>query len=422
MATAIDLSALNAIDRDLGRIAREGVNGIERDPVSSLVRFRLLGEKLADVCGEAGGLPRNPSEDQYDYLKRLERKGTLNRNLLSRFHKLRLEGNIAVHEGEGDESGARGCAEAVVYISEWLAAEMAKAAKTSPYVTPPPMAATVTSPLRLVLVLGALAASIVVTFSGHDARAVLLGEAPLPDMGRLVWGGVQVLLVLLFAFWLFSIKGRGAGRRVVAAIGMAIGPGIGLAAVYGLLGPVESMPDWMWMAATLVSQCCLLVGLKKSWEISQRAPEKPARQPKAEHPGTKALKQPTVAKGSALNVVVGETPKEKAAVSVSPALVSKAPPVAKPAPAPIVQPTARPSAAPVGKAATPVPSAVPAPKPATSVAASATPAPKPSSTTPAAAPAPKPTTGAASSVPAPRPAPAAAPSGKPAERGSTWRA
>jgi hypothetical protein len=420
MATAIDLSALNAIDRELGRIAREGVNGIERDPVSSLVRFRLLGERLSDVCGEAGGLPRNPGEDQYDFLKRLERKGTLNRNLLSRFHKLRLEGNIAVHEGEGDEAGARGCAEAVVYISEWLAAEMAKAAKTSPYVTPPPMAATVTSPLRLVLVLGALVASVMVPLTGHDARAVLLGEAPLPDMARMMWGGAQFLLVLFFAFWLFSGKGRGAGRRVVAAIGIAIGPGIGLAAVHGLLGSATSMPDWMWMAATLVSQCCLLVGLKKSWEISQRPPEKPARQAKPEHPGTKTLKQPLPAKGSALNVVVGEGGKSKAPIAApSPAVISKAAPVVKPAPAQVVQPTGRPAAAPVGKAPTPVASTVPAPKP--GVATTGTPAPKPGATTPAATPAPKPTTGAASSIPAPRPA-ATAPGGKPGERGSTWRA
>lgn len=279
MADAIDITSIAAIDRDLGRLAREAVTGIERDPVAALVRFRMIGEKLADICGEVAGRPRLPDEDQYAYLKRLERFSVLDRNLLSRFHRIRLDGNQAAHEGEGNGDTARESALAAVDIAQWLESEIRKATRSNPAAITPSMSATVSSPLRLVIVLGSLALAAMVPLHGHDVRALVQGDAPLPDTPRLAWAGVQVLLVSAFAYWLFSKKGSGSTRRVVAALGALVGPGIGYAGVRGLLGQADSLPDWMWMSSTLVSQVCLLVGLRKSWEISQRKPDEAPRKP-----------------------------------------------------------------------------------------------------------------------------------------------
>ena len=110
------------------------------DPVAALVRLRWFGECLARHMAERAGLSYPPDSNQADLLRILKTDGGYRRDVLDLFHKLRVAGNRAAHDGEGDHGDALDCLKLARQLGVWFHRSFAdpnfKAGKFQPPATP----------------------------------------------------------------------------------------------------------------------------------------------------------------------------------------------------------------------------------------------------------------------------------------------
>jgi type I restriction enzyme R subunit len=108
-ATFSNFGFLAARYPELERIGARSERYFSEDPIISLMTVRRFGGVLAQLAAAGSGLFTDADEAQADLLRRLRVDGNYPRNVLDLFHQLRLAGNAAVHNHEGDHATALAC-------------------------------------------------------------------------------------------------------------------------------------------------------------------------------------------------------------------------------------------------------------------------------------------------------------------------
>ena len=119
-ATSSNFSFLGARYPDLERIGARSERYFSDDPIISLITVRRFGEVLAQLVAAGSGLFTDAGEAQADLLRRLRVDGNYPRNVLDLFHQLRIAGNAAVHNHEGDHATALGCLRMARQLGIWF--------------------------------------------------------------------------------------------------------------------------------------------------------------------------------------------------------------------------------------------------------------------------------------------------------------
>ena len=107
-------------DAQLARIGALAERYFSDDPIVTLVKLRLFGELLAQMTAARSGLFSDAREPQADILRRLRNDGGYPREVLELFHQIRIAGNTAVHEHQGDHAAALGCLKVARQLGIWF--------------------------------------------------------------------------------------------------------------------------------------------------------------------------------------------------------------------------------------------------------------------------------------------------------------
>jgi type I restriction enzyme, R subunit len=105
---------------ELEQIGARSERYFSADPIVSLITVRQFGEVLAQLVAAASGLFTDATEPQADLLRRLRVDGNYPRNVLDLFHQLRIAGNAAVHNHEGDHATALACLKMARQLGIWF--------------------------------------------------------------------------------------------------------------------------------------------------------------------------------------------------------------------------------------------------------------------------------------------------------------
>jgi type I restriction enzyme, R subunit len=119
-ATSSNFSFLGTRYPELERIGARSERYFSEDPIISLMTVRRFGEVLAQLVAAGSGLFTDAGEPQADLLRRLRVDGNYPRNVLDLFHQLRLAGNAAVHDHEGDHATALSCLKMARQLGIWF--------------------------------------------------------------------------------------------------------------------------------------------------------------------------------------------------------------------------------------------------------------------------------------------------------------
>jgi type I restriction enzyme, R subunit len=101
-------------------IGARGERYFSADPVVTLISVRQFGEVLAQLVAARSGLFSEARETQADLLRRLRVDGNYPRSVLDLFHQIRIHGNPATHQGEGDHATALACLKIARQLAIWF--------------------------------------------------------------------------------------------------------------------------------------------------------------------------------------------------------------------------------------------------------------------------------------------------------------
>ena len=104
--TSANFSFLEVHDAQLVRLGALAERYFKEDPATCLIKLRQYGETLAQLVAAKAGLFRDTQEPQSDLLRRLKFEKVLPREVGDLFHHLRVIGNKAAHENEGNHAEA----------------------------------------------------------------------------------------------------------------------------------------------------------------------------------------------------------------------------------------------------------------------------------------------------------------------------
>jgi type I restriction enzyme R subunit len=104
--TSANFSFLAAYDAQLVRLGALAERYFKDDPTTSLIKLRQYGETLAQLVAAKAGMFGDPQEPQADLLRRLKFDRVVPREVGELFHHLRLVGNKATHEHQGNHAEA----------------------------------------------------------------------------------------------------------------------------------------------------------------------------------------------------------------------------------------------------------------------------------------------------------------------------
>ncbi len=104
--TSANFSFLAVYDTQLVRLGALAERYFKDDPNTSLIKLRQYGETLAQLVAAKSGLFRDAQEPQSDLLRRLKFDRAIPREVGELFHHLRIVGNRATHENEGNHAEA----------------------------------------------------------------------------------------------------------------------------------------------------------------------------------------------------------------------------------------------------------------------------------------------------------------------------
>ena len=104
--TSANFSFLAVQDAQLVRLGALAERYFKDDPNTSLLKLRQYGETLAQLVAAKVGLFRDAQEPQSDLLRRLSFDRVIPREVGDLFHHLRIVGNRATHENEGNHTQA----------------------------------------------------------------------------------------------------------------------------------------------------------------------------------------------------------------------------------------------------------------------------------------------------------------------------
>jgi type I restriction enzyme R subunit len=137
---------LQGHDAQLVRLGALAERYFTDDPVTCLIKLRQFGEVLAQLVAAKAGLFEDNQEAQADLLRRLKFERVLPREAGDLFHHLRLVGNKATHDNEGDHPQALTALKIARELGVWFHRAFGGAGKAfspGPFVPPAdPSAAT----------------------------------------------------------------------------------------------------------------------------------------------------------------------------------------------------------------------------------------------------------------------------------------
>lgn len=90
------------------------------DPNISMIKIRQFAEQMTEAIFSLERLTPWNLETQVDKLRELERVGVLDSDISAIFHKIRIVGNKAVHDGYDDEREAMNMLRLSHYLSNWF--------------------------------------------------------------------------------------------------------------------------------------------------------------------------------------------------------------------------------------------------------------------------------------------------------------
>src|ERR1039458_2050035 len=143
--TSANFSFLAVHDVQLVRLGALAERYFKEDPSTCLIKLRQFGETLAQLVAAKSGLFRDAQEPQSDLLRRLKFDRVIPREVGDLFHHLRVVGNKATHENEGNHSEALTALKVGRELGIWFHRTFGagKAYKAGAFVPPPdPSAAT----------------------------------------------------------------------------------------------------------------------------------------------------------------------------------------------------------------------------------------------------------------------------------------
>ncbi len=103
---ASNFSFLESEQPQLFRLGALAERYFPEDPNTCIVKLRQFGEMLARVIAARWAMHRDPDEPQASLIHRLREEGRLDPRVVQLFQMLRIEGNRAAHEAEGDHRTA----------------------------------------------------------------------------------------------------------------------------------------------------------------------------------------------------------------------------------------------------------------------------------------------------------------------------
>lgn len=101
-----NFSFLAVHDPQLVRLGALAELYFKEDPATCLIKLRQYGETLAQLVAAKAGLFRDTQEPQTDLLRRLKFEKIIPQEVGDLFHHLRVVGNKAAHEGQGNHAEA----------------------------------------------------------------------------------------------------------------------------------------------------------------------------------------------------------------------------------------------------------------------------------------------------------------------------
>src|ERR1700680_174634 len=143
--TSSNFSFLAAHDAQLVRLGALAERYFKEDPNTCLIKLRQYGETLAQLVAAKAGLFRDAQEPQSDLLRRLKFDRVIPREVGDLFHHLRVVGNKATHENDGNHTEALTALKVSRELGVWFHRTFgpSKSFAPGPFVPPPaPPAAT----------------------------------------------------------------------------------------------------------------------------------------------------------------------------------------------------------------------------------------------------------------------------------------
>jgi type I restriction enzyme R subunit len=187
-------------DRRLALMATHAERSFHLDPLACLMRLRQLCEALAEEAGACVGLRFAEREEQIDRLHRLAGARVLPREVAQLFHAVRMAGNAAVHQGQGDAGTALHALKLTREIAVWHHRSFSDPKfKAGPFVPPlPPQDATAALRQQLDALKARLAdtevASEAARLEAEEARRAALSAAQRAEEDRAENAALEALL------------------------------------------------------------------------------------------------------------------------------------------------------------------------------------------------------------------------------------
>jgi type I restriction enzyme R subunit len=114
-----NFSHLKLFDTQLVRLGSLAERYFAEDPVTALIKLRQFGEHLAQLIAANLGVYEQ-GLTQAELLKKLKQDAILNKQLLDAFHFLRLKGNAATHEHQGNHQEALSALKIAHQLGVWF--------------------------------------------------------------------------------------------------------------------------------------------------------------------------------------------------------------------------------------------------------------------------------------------------------------
>ena len=119
-AASLNFGFLTKRYPELALIGTRSERYFSEDPIISLMTVRRFGEVLAQLVAAGSGLLIDAAEPQAELLRRLRNDGNHPRDVLDLFHQLRMAGNAAVHNHDGDHATALTCLKMARQLGIWF--------------------------------------------------------------------------------------------------------------------------------------------------------------------------------------------------------------------------------------------------------------------------------------------------------------
>lgn len=135
--TSQNFDHLNDIDRPLAILASHAERYFVDDANTALIKTRQFAERMARVVAESAGADVSGDDTFSGMLRSIRRDDLLPREILDILHRLRIDGNAAVHGHDGERRMAFEALKLCHRLGVWLRASATRHPRlTMPFIPP----------------------------------------------------------------------------------------------------------------------------------------------------------------------------------------------------------------------------------------------------------------------------------------------